>query len=73
MNTLTQLSYWMSKKAGSLHKHATLQITKQIPQYFQTLIHPQGISQTSGSLVSNFVVPETIEERLVEVLNIIIM
>ena len=54
-----------------MHKHATLQITKQLPQCFQALVYSQGISQNSSFLVSNFIVPETIEERtlsLVEVL-----
>ena len=59
-----------------IHKHATLQITKQLPQCFQALVHSQGVSQYSNFLVSNFIVCETIEERtlaLVEVLNNIIM
>ena len=86
VNILTQLSYWTSQKACSLisaikilnlmHKHATLQITKELLQCFQALVYSQGISQNSSFLVSNFIVPKTIEERtlaLVEVLNKMIM
>ena len=71
---ITQLPYWMSQKAGSLitdkdsqlfyePKHATLYIIKQLPQYFQALVHSQGVSQNGSFLVSNFIVRETIEER----------
>ena len=44
-------------------KHATLYIIKQLPQYFQALVHSQGVSQNGSFLVSNFIVRETIQER----------
>ena len=38
-------------------------------QCFQALVHFQGISQHSGSLRSNFIVAETVEERTLKVLQ----
>ena len=53
-----------------MHKHATLQITKQLPQCFQALVYSQGVSQNGSFLVSNFIVPETIEERTLSLVEV---
>ena len=53
-----------------MHKHATLQTTKQLPQCFQALVYSQGVSQNSSFLVSNFTVPETIEERTLSLVEV---
>ena len=54
-------------KSRFTHRYGNLTITCRESSYllqcFQALVHFQGISQCSGSLRSNFIVVETVQEK----------
>ena len=53
----------ISECGKSINMHAGLWEDSYLLQCFQALVHLQGISQHSGSLRSNFIVAETVEDR----------